>query len=106
MNETSPRDLARLGSELGEQDTELFTTTLYALSSPQSGDVGSERCIGFVAAQVYSEATDPDTELVEKYVRTFLAVYELSDLSDVNDLLGRQSFEEQNYSGQKALAEA
>lgn len=103
MNDATERDLARIGAQLGEKDTELFKKTLYNLSSSQSNEIGTERNIEFVSAQVYDEANEKDTEKAEEYVRTFLAVFDISDLGDVDDLLGRQTHVEDNYSGHKAF---
>lgn len=102
MTDTTMRDLARIGAQCNEGGTELFKTALYALSSSQTGTVGSDDCAETVAAQVHAEA-DCSPDQAEEYVRAFIAAFEIASLSDVDDLLGRQSFVEANYAGQKAF---
>lgn len=102
MSEPTLRDLAALDEDMGGGD--LLSTTLYALASPQSGEVGTDRCIEFVAAQVYDDAADDaTTEQASEYVQAFLDVFGIEDLSDVDGLLGRQAHVESNYMGQLAF---
>jgi len=96
MNNVSRRDLAEIGAVLGESENELFKTTLRALTSSQS--------VEFVAAQVYDEAEYPDHDRAAEYVETFVAAYDLSSLSDVDSLLGREAFEARNYAGHLAFS--
>jgi hypothetical protein len=103
--DVSRRDLAEIGAALGERDGELFKTALRALASSQSGEIGESECVEFVAAQIYAEATSPDADRAAEYVRTFVAAYGLASLADVDDLLGREAFEAQNYAGHLAFAQ-
>lgn len=99
---TTLRTLAEKGHELGESQTELFTTTLYALASVHSGDGEMET----VAAQVYEESEQGTPEDAREYVETFTDVFDVDDLGDVDDLLGRQRHLEENYRGHVAFAKA
>lgn len=101
----SRRDLARLGVALGD-DGDLWRLTLRALSSPGGHEPLSPEHREMVAGQVHADAERDDAlgvELAADYVKTFAAVYGLSDLGDVDDLLGREQHERDNYQGRLAL---
>jgi len=98
------RDLARIGSRFNA-DGNAWKTTLHSLASQQSGPIGSDSCIEFVSGQLYSECyNDAEPDDVEEFVKRFIEVYELEDLSDVNKLLGREKHERENFEGQLAFA--
>lgn len=103
MADPSRRDLARIGATLGETDGELFKTALRGFSSARAA-FGTDRFIEFVAGQVWARASDGQPADAQEYVETFAAVYDLDELEDVDDLLGRESFERRNYAGQLAFA--
>jgi len=109
MSETKThRDLARLGVALGD-DGNLWRVTLRALGSPGGHEPLSPEHREMVAGQLYAEVERDDVpaseavELVEDYVDTFLAVYSLTSLKDIDDLLGREQFDRDNYQGQLAM---
>jgi len=101
--DTSRRELAQLGERLGD-DGSLWRTALRALASP-SGGFGSSRHIHMVAGQVHAEARSDDSTPArsQEFVEAFLDCYDLEELDDVDDLLGRESFERDNYEGQLAF---
>jgi hypothetical protein len=107
MSESETRsDLARLGVAL-EDDGTLWRLTLRALGSPPGGSEPlSPRHLEMVAGQVHANVERDDApvvELAEDYAKTFVAVYGLTDLGDVDDLLGREQHERDNYEGRLAL---
>jgi len=106
MSDTNTRrDLARLGVTLGD-DGNLWRLTLRALASPGGKEPLSPEHREMVAGQLYAEVEREDVpavELAEDYVSTFVDVYRLADLKDVDELLGRERFERDNYQGRLAL---
>lgn len=103
-DESTRRDLAVLGERLCD-DGSVWKTALRALASPND-EFGSDRHIEMVEGQVWSEAENCDSarhEYAAWFVETFVDVYGLDSLSDVDDLLGRESHERENYEGQLAM---
>lgn len=104
-DEPSHRTLAEIGNVLGDSDGHLFSTALRAMGgAPQ--DIGTDEWEEFVAAQVYAAAFVERPQLALDFVEVMTDVYEIDDLSDVNDILGRESFERQQYEGQLAFVES
>jgi len=103
MSEHSRRELAQLGARLGD-DGYLWRTALRALASP-SGDFGTGKHLHMVAGQVHAEAHSDDSTPArsQEFVEAFVDCYDLEELDDVDDLLGRESFERDNYEGQLAF---
>jgi len=100
---SSRRELAQLGAQLGD-DGSLWRTALRALASPR-GDFGTGRHLHTVAAQVHAEARSEDSTPAcsQEFVEAFVGCYDLEELDDVDDLLGRESFERRNYEGRLAF---
>lgn len=107
-DDPSRRDLARIGIDLHRPAESLngiaWGACLRALASHPGDGVCSERAIEFAAGQVYGAIRAPaEPSRAEAFVRTFLAVYDIEDLEDVDDLLGRENTERENYEGQLAF---
>lgn len=102
---STTRDLARVGSRLGGEERP-FKAALRASASNPIDDVGSPEWIEHVAGQVYAERERGDPADAKEFVETFLSVYDLKSLSDINDLMGRERYERQNYEGQLAFVDA
>ena len=100
---TTNRELAEIGVEAGEDGAEMWTTTLRALGSPQCPEIGTQGCIEFVAAQVFGDSPCASPGMAGSFVEAFIDCYELETLSDVDKLLGRESWERDNYQGQQAF---
>lgn len=73
-------------------------------SAPQ--EFGTEAWREHVCGQVYAEAESDDPSDVEEFVDTFIALYGVADLGDVNALLGREAHARQNYEGQLGMVRA
>ena len=103
MTASSRRELAELGARLGD-DGSLWRAALRALASPR-GDFGTGRHLHMVAGRVYAEARFDDSTPArsQEFVEAFVDCYGLEELDDVDDLLGRESFERANYEGQLAF---
>jgi len=93
-----------LGARLGDGAT-LWKTALRALASPRD-DFGTDKHMEIVAAQVYAASLSEDSTPAcsQEFVEAFVDCYDLESLDDVDDLLGRESFELRNYEGQLAFA--
>jgi len=104
MTASSRRELAELGARLGD-DGSLWKTALRTLASPRD-DFGTGKHMEMVAAQVYAAARSEDSTPADskEFVDAFVDCYDLESLDDVDDLLGRESFELRNYEGQLAFA--
>lgn len=101
---TTLRDLARIGVAMEEQDGELFRVTLHSLGSFLELGFGSDVHTEMVEGQIYA-ASNGTTEQTEQYVRTFMHVFDIETMSDVNDLLGREKHITENYKGQLAFVQ-
>lgn len=109
MTDGSPRrELAKIGVCLEDQDGEVWETCLRALASPRGQEPLSPEHLETVSGQVYAETEreEPPSAVVmhaTDYPRVFVDAYGLEDLGDVDDLLGRESFERDNYVGRVAM---
>lgn len=97
------RDLAEIGADLGDEDARAWRVALRSIASASRFEFGSEEFLEFVAGQVYGETGRGDPDQVAEYVETFLAVYNLDDMGNVDWLLGRERFERNNYAGRLGM---
>jgi len=107
-DDPSRRDLARIGIEFHHPTEPLngiaWGACLRALASYSGDDPRSEMAIKLAAGQVYGAIRPPaEPSRADAFVRTFLAVYNIEDTADVDDLLGRETTERENYEGQLAF---
>lgn len=98
------KELAVLGERLCDNGR-IWKTTLRAFASPPN-EFGNERHLESVKGQIWAEAQDCDSakpEYAAWFAQTFKDTYELESFADVDDLLGRESHERDNYEGQLAM---
>jgi len=100
----SRSDLAKIGSDFGDRDARIWKITLHSLSSLDVGGFASDKHIEAVAGQVYNEVkTGSEPSKAQDFVEVFIDTYDLTNKSDVNNLLGRERHEKENYSGRVGM---
>lgn len=110
IDDPSITDLARMGHRLGDTNAYMWQKTLRSLGSSVTPNLGdeTERAIEMVAGSIYGEygeLGDGDVKDAELYVRLFLAVYDLTDMGDVDDLLSREAGARTVYEGRLLMLE-
>lgn len=100
------RDLARVGYRLGDREQtngRLFKVALRAMASPQAGTVGTPEWREFVESAIAGEIAASGSDPPGKFAETMIDVYDIETMGDVNDLLGRESYEREGYAGDLAF---
>lgn len=99
-DETTLRDLARIGDRIGD-DGRLFEIAMRALASSPH-DFGSDEHLEFTAAQIYDAAPRADPSDAAEYVNVLRDALDMDTLEDANAVLSRNDLRE-NYAGQLAF---